>query len=171
MLGRQPARERLGRVADLALAAEEDEHVAGAVAQQLLDRVADRVDRVAVGTERHRVLVVVVRGGLLGRRQRLVAHLDRIRAARDLDDRRVAEVRAEAPGVDRRARDDELQVGTLRQQAVQVAEQEVDVQAALVRLVDDDRVVAAQQPVVLDLRQQEPVRHQPHERVVAPRRC
>ena len=98
-------------------------------------------------------------------RQRAVANLDRVRAARHLDDRRPAEVLAEAPGVDRRARDDELEVRALGQQAVQVAEQEVDVQAALVRLVDDDRVVAAQQPVVLDLGQQQAVGDEPHERV------
>ena len=35
------------------------------------------------------------------------------------------------------------------------------------RLVDDDRVVAAQQPVALDLGQQQAVGHQPHERVLA----
>ena len=50
---------------------------------------------------------------------------------------------------------------------LQAAEQEVDVEAALVRLVDDDRVVAAQQPVVLDLGEQQAVGHQPHERVLA----
>ena len=49
---RQAARERLGGVADLALATEEDEHVAGTVAQQLLDGVADRVDRVVLLGER-----------------------------------------------------------------------------------------------------------------------
>ncbi len=74
---------------------------------------------------------------------------------------------AEAAGVDRRARDDELQVGPLGQQPAQVAEQEVDVEAALVRLVDDDRVVAAQQAVVLDLGQQQAVGEQPHERLGA----
>ena len=57
-LRRQAPRQRLGGVADLALAGEEDEHVAGAVAQQLLDGVADRVDGVAVDDD----LVVLVRG-------------------------------------------------------------------------------------------------------------
>ena len=45
------------------------------------------------------------------------------------------------------------------------AEQEVDVEAALVRLVDDQRVVAAQQAIVLQLAQQDAVRHQLDARV------
>ena len=57
--------------------------------------------------------------------------------------------------------------GRRGQDPLQVAEQEVDVQAPLVRLVDDDRVVAAQQPVVLDLGQQQAVGHQPQQRVLA----
>ncbi len=145
----QAAVERVGGVADLALAGEEDEHVAVGLAQQPLDRVADRLDRVVV---------------LLDRR---VADLDGIGAPGDLDDRRAAEVRGEALGVDRRRGDDHLQVGPLRQDRVQVAEQEVDVQAALVRLVDDDRVVAAQQPVAADLGEQQAVGEQPDERVLA----
>ena len=118
-----------------------------ALAQQLLDGVADRVGLVAVG--------------ILGVLERPVAHLDRVGAPGDLDHRGVAEVAREALGVDRRRRDDHLQVRPLRQDPGEVAEQEVDVEAALVRLVDDDRVVAAQQPVVLGLGQQQAVGHEP----------
>ena len=46
------------------------------------------------------------------------------------------------------------------QQLLEVAEQEVDVEAALVRLVDDHRVVARQPAVGLDLRQQDAVGHE-----------
>ena len=56
----------------------------------------------------------------------------------------VGEVRGEPLGVDGRRGDDQLEVGPPRQQPLEVAEQEVDVEAALVGLVDDDRVVAAQ---------------------------
>ncbi len=110
---------------------------------------------------------VEVRGEPLGVDRRRRDHHLQIRPFRKdrLQPRRVAEVRAEAAGIDRRARDDELQVGPPGQQPAQVAEQEVDVQAALVRLVDDDRVVAAQQPVVLDLGQQQPVGQDAHPRV------
>ena len=55
--------------------------------------------------------------------------------------------------------DDDLEVGTGRQQPLQVTEDEVDVQAAFVRLVDDQGVVAQQPPVPLHLGQQDPVGH------------
>ncbi len=150
-VGAQPSLQGLGGVADLALAGQEHEHVAGALAHQLLDCVADRVGLVA----------------LLWILDRAVADLDGIGAAGHLDDRRAAEVAAEALGIDRRRRDDQLQVGPARQDPRDVAEQEVDVEAALVRLVDDDRVVAAQQLVALRLGEQQAVGHQPHERVAA----
>ncbi len=47
-----------------------------------------------------------------------------------------------------------------RQQALEIAQQEVDVKAALVGLVDDQGVVFEQVPVMLDLGQQHAVRHQ-----------
>jgi hypothetical protein len=56
---------------------------------------------------------------------------------------------------------------TLRSGALEVAEDEVDVQAALVRLVDDQRVVAAQHPVTGQLVQQDAVRHDLDQRVLA----
>ncbi|MNQ44714.1 hypothetical protein D3C85_584780 [compost metagenome] len=62
--------------------------------------------------------------------------------------------------VDGRRGDDQLEVGAARQQGLQVAEQEVDVQAALVGLVDDDRVVALEMAVVLGLGEQDAVGHQ-----------
>ena len=145
----QTAFERVGGVADLALAGEEHEDVAVALAQEFGDRVADRVGLVEIVVDRP------------------VAHLDGVGAPRHLDDRRVAEVRGEALRVDCCRRDDHLQVRPRGQDAPEVPEQEVDVQAALVRLVDDDRVVAAQQPVALDLGQQQAVGHQPQQRVLA----
>ena len=77
------------------------------------------------------------------------------------------EVLGKAGGVDRGAGDDHLQIGTLRQELLQVAEDEVDVEAALVGLVDDQRVVAAQHPVALDLGEQDAVGHHLDERGVA----
>ena len=53
--------------------------------------------------------------------------------------------------------------GRRDQQPAQVAEQEVDVEAAFVRLVEDDRVVAQEVPVVLDLGEQYAVGHQLHQ--------
>ena len=51
------------------------------------------------------------------------------------------------------------QVGPLGQQALQVAEQKVDVERPLVGLVDDQRVVLVEEPIVLRLGQQHAVGH------------
>ena len=72
---------------------------------------------------------------------------------------RAAEVRGEPLRVDGGRGDDDLEVGPAGQQLLEVAEEEVDVEAALVGLVDDDRVVAAQHPVALDLGEQDAVGH------------
>ncbi len=68
----------------------------------------------------------------------------------------------EALRVDRRGRDDHLEIGAPRQQLLEVAEDEVDVEAAFVRLVDDERVVLTQIPIALHLRQQDAVGHDAH---------
>src|SRR5690606_5376902 len=50
--------------------------------------------------------------------------------------------------------------GALGQDLLEAAEDEVDVEAALVGLVDDDRVVGAQEPVVLELGEEDAVGHE-----------
>ena len=70
----------------------------------------------------------------------------------------------EALGIDRRRRDDDLEIRPLVLDAPQVTDDEVDVEAALVRLVDDQRVVVAQAPVGADLVEQDAVRHDLDER-------
>jgi hypothetical protein len=62
-----------------------------------------------------------------------------------------------------------LRSGRRGQQLLEVAEDEVDVEAALVRLVDDERVVAAQVTVALQLGEQDAVGHHLDQRVVAER--
>ena len=196
------------RVADVALAGQENQDVAVALRAQLVHRVTDRglhVDVLAHAVAERRQLVVRVlqdqlhgaglgdvsglddldrlirlRGRGLGRVRRgrrraegTVADLHRVRAARHLDNRRRldeatraaralprAEMARETVRINRRGRDDDLQVRARGQQARHVAQDEVDVQAALVGLVDDERVVAAQHRIRLDLRQQNAVRHQ-----------
>jgi hypothetical protein len=76
-------------------------------------------------------------------------------------------VLCEALRLDRRGRDDQLEVGAAWQQLLQVAEDEVDVEAPLVRLIDDQRVVPEQRSVVLDLGEQDAVRHHLDHGVVA----
>jgi hypothetical protein len=149
--------EGVGGVADLALAGEEDEDVARrTLTAQLVDGVHDAVD-----------LVAGFGAGLVGVDQRAVADLDGERAPGHLDDRGIAEVAGEPVRVDRRRGDDHLEVRAAGQQLGEVAEQEVDVEAALVGLVDDEGVVAAQQTVLLDLGEQDAVGHQLDQRVLA----
>ncbi len=128
--------QRVGGVADLPLAGEEHEHVTGSLGGELVDGVQDALDLVP--------LLPAVRTRPVGVDERPVAHLDRVGAPGDLHHRSVVEVRGEPGGVDRRGGHDELEVGPPGEQGLEVAEQEVDVEAALVGLVDDDRVVAAQ---------------------------
>ncbi|CFM79019.1 Uncharacterised protein [Bordetella pertussis] len=161
--------QRLGRLADFALARQEHQHVAGTVARALVDRVDDGVDQVALFVAGAAFTPALGgRGGRFvghGRLHRAVAHFHRIQAPRHLDDgRRTLGAGGEMPretlGVDGGRGDDDFQVRPARQQLLEVAEQEVDVQAALVRLVDDDGVVAAQQRIALRLGQQNAVGHQ-----------
>src|SRR5215471_9563626 len=74
---------------------------------------------------------------------------------------------AEALRIDRGRGDDDLEVGPGGQQPLQVAQDEVDIQAALVSLIDDEGVVAQQLPVLLHLGQEDSVRHHLDEGVVA----
>ena len=120
--------EGLRRVADFALAGEEDQDVAVGFQGELVDGVAHRVERVAV------LLEFVVRGGTfsvsvfgagagaagrLGKRP--VADLHREGPAGHLDDGGgllvAAEVLGEALGIDGGRGDDDLQVRALRQDA------------------------------------------------------
>ena len=142
---------------DLAFAADEDEHVTRAFAPELGDRVADGL---------HLITVVFGRDP-----ERTVANLHGVRASGDLDDRHgcgvAREVVRESPGVDRGRGDDHLQVGPRRQELREVAEQKVDVEAALVGLVDDERVVAPEHAVTLQLGEQDAVGHHADQRVLA----
>lgn len=65
----------------------------------------------------------------------------------------------EAGGVDGGRGDDHLQVGATGEETLEVAQKHVDVEAPLVGFVHDDRVVAAELPVPLQLGQQDPVGH------------
>ena len=72
---------------------------------------------------------------------RLVPELDGVDPARHLYYRGVVEMGREPLGIDRRRGDYHPQVRPRRQEPLKVTEDEIDVEAALVSLVDDDRVV------------------------------
>ena len=150
------ALEQIAEFADVALAREKHEHVAaGALAHDALDgldRAVDVVQRLGL-----RLAFVALGGVGTELVERRVDHLHRIRAALDLDDRRVVERLAEGFRVDRRRGDHDLQLGALVAQGAQMPEEEIDVERAFVRLVDDDRVVAAQERIALHLGEQHAV--------------
>ena len=153
--GQRAASKVFGRFEDVALGRQEEEHVAPIGSGELLDRVDDHIEKVLVAR-------VVLVGVFID--QRLIAYLDRIHSPANLQHGGRAAGRGEMlgklRGVDRGRGDDELQVGPLRQQATDVADQKVDVQRPLVGLVDDDRVVLFQKPIALRFGQQDAVGHQ-----------
>ncbi len=156
--GRMVLAQQLRGVADLPLAGQEHQDVAvPGQPRDLIHRIDDGLLQVALA----RVLVLALHGA--------VADLHRIQPAGDLDHRRIAEVSREQLRVDGGGGDDDLQVGTPRQQALEIAQQEVDVEAALVGLVDDDGVIGEQGPVVLRLGEQDAVGHELDEGTVADR--
>ena len=65
--------------------------------------------------------------------------------------------------IDRGGGDDDLEVRARGQQASHVPQDEVDIEATLVGLVDDESVVSAQHRIRLNLRQEDAVRHELHE--------
>ncbi|KAG0772223.1 hypothetical protein G6F22_015902 [Rhizopus arrhizus] len=150
------ALQRLVRVADLTFARQEDQHVAARI--QAGDLVDGRHDGI-VDSAFALVFALAF--------QRAVTHFHREGAALDADHRRIVEMLGEAFGVDGGRGDDQLQVRALAQQLLQVAQQEVDIEAAFVRFVNDDRVVVRQPAVTGDLRQQDAVGHQLDGRVGA----
>ncbi len=109
--------QRFRGVAYLALAGQEHQHIAAQAARrEFIECAAHRL--------RH-----ILRVALLVHLQRAIARFDRVTAPGHLDHRR-AEMPGEALGVQRRRGDDQLQVGAARQQLLQIAEQEIDVQAS-----------------------------------------
>ena len=146
--GQRVLPQRFRRLADFALAGQEDQDVAAAQARQFVGGIDDGVVEIAL-------VVILFKIG-----NRPVTHVDRVEPARHLDHRCTAEMLRKALGVDGRRGDDDFQVRTLGQQLLEVAEQEVDVQAALVRLVDDDRVVGREIRIGLRLGEQDAVGHE-----------
>ena len=130
-------------LADVALAGEEDQDVAAVGAEE--------VDGVG-----HAAGEVVVLRVLLGEPD----GLDGEEAAGDGDDGSAAKEVREALGVERGGGDDDAEVGAAGEGALEQAEEEVDVEGALVGLVDDEGGVAAEEGVVAGLGQEDAVGHQ-----------
>ena len=137
-----------GGFADFAFARQEHQNIAFAVSRQFVRRIDNRVGQL------HFCVVFVFAG------QRAVEDFDGVGAPAHFQHGRAVEVLGEAFCVYGCRGDDDFQVGAARQQLFQVAQQEVDVQAAFVRFVDDNRVVGGEITVGLGFRQQDAVGHQ-----------
>ena len=144
---------QVARFPDVALGRHEDQEVTGRTfPQDPFDGGHGAVD--VVQGLRPRGRLVVGRGVGAEFVQGRIDHLNGIEPAGHLDDRRVIESLGKRLGVDRRRRDNRAQLRPAEAELAQVAEKKIDVERPLVRLVDDDRVVLAQQRIALQLGQQ-----------------
>ncbi len=137
------AGQGVGGVADFAFAGQENEDVAVAV------EVGNPADRAPdVGGE---FLI------LAGRHELIV---DRVHASLHGHDRGMVEKFGEMFRVEGGGTDDDPEVGAFFQQVFQITENEIDIQASFMGLVDDQRVVLAEEAVVTGFRQQDAVGHE-----------
>ena len=137
-----------GGFADFALARQEYQNIAFAISRQFVRCIDNRIGQLDF-------CVVFVFAG-----QRAVEDFDGIGAPAHFQHGRVVEVLGEAFRVYRCRGDDDFQIRAARQELFQVAQQKVNVQAAFVRFVDDNRVVGGEITVGLRFRQQNAVGHQ-----------
>ena len=137
--------ERFRELVDHARRRQEREHIAR-VALLPIDRLLDAA--------RHRLEHRRVRIGLRRRLDRAMHEFDRMLPSRHVDDRRSAEVRRERLGGDRRGSDHDAQIGSSLDRVAQRPEQQVDRDASLVRFVEDDRVVVAQERIAPEPRRE-----------------
>jgi len=151
--------QHFGGIADLALAGQEHQHIAWALALAALEGrqfVQRGQNRLIDG----QVLFNAVAVFVLLAGQRAIPDVHGEGTPGHFDHRRIVEMLGKALQVDGRGGDDDFQVRTTRQQGFQVTQQEVDVQAAFVGFVDDDRVVALKKAIMLGFGQQNTVGHQ-----------
>ena len=141
--------QRLSGIANFTLTGQKDQNISRPFAVQLVAGIDDGIVEIALFF-------------LLGffRLHRTVTHLDREQAAGNLDHRRFVKVHREALGINGRRGDDQLEIRTLWQNLLEVAEQEIDVQAALMRFIENQRVVLAKPRVTLRFGEQDAVGHQ-----------
>ena len=155
----------LGGVANLPLAGQKHQHVPRrfALPPFKLLNLAQRRDDALINAQ-------VILNGIalfiaLGT-ERAIPDIYRVGAARHLDHRGVIKVRRETFQVDGRRGDNHLEIRALGQNGLEVTQQKIDVQAALVGLIDDQRVVAVEVTVVLGFSQQNAVSHQLDQRAL-----
>ena len=78
-----------------------------------------------------------------------ILNIHRIHAAGNLDDRCIVKSSGKLFGVDGRRSNDQFQIVSFPDQGSQNSQNKVDVQAALVGLIDNDRIIGAQETITL----------------------
>ena len=151
--------QEVGGIADFPLAGQEHQRIARRLAGRPLMgfELAQGRENTLIDTQ---VFLDTIALLVHLRRQRAVPDIHREGTARHFDNRRIIEVGGETLQIDGRRGDDHLEVRPLRQDGFQIAQQEIDIQAALMGLIDDQRVIARQEAVILGFRQQDAIGHQ-----------
>ncbi|CAI8374796.1 MAG: Uncharacterised protein [Halieaceae bacterium] len=86
-------------------------------------------------------------------------HIYRVGAPADLKDRRIIKMLRKTRHVDSGRRHDHFEIRASWQQLLQITQQKINIEAALMGLVDDQRVVGAEISVMGQLSQQNAVGH------------
>ena len=172
--------ESLRGIPNLALPGEEDQNISLAFRHEFLGGRHDSTHLIecrgpARGARRGHalrtgVVVLLLVFRVLFLIEGAIPDLHRIGAPGHLDDRRgvagaaaravFTKMRGETFGVNGGGGDNDFEVGARGQQAGEVAEDEVDIEGAFVRFVDDEGVVAQQVRIGLDFREEDAVRHE-----------
>ena len=162
-----PPFQQLASLADVPLGRHEHQDVAAglAIGEDAIHRLHRPVHIVqGLGPGLGLIPFGGVRAELIKRR---VNHLDRKRASRDLHDGRVVERLGKHLGIDGRRRYYNAQLRPLETQVAQMPKQEIDIERALMRLVQNDGIVSAQQRIGLDLGEQHAVGHKFDHRIAS----
>ena len=106
-------------------------------------------------------------GIVLGVFRIVIANFYREGSAAHLNNRRIIEIARKTLRVDSCRGDDNFQFRAFGQQLFKITNQKIDIQAALVGLIDNDGIVLIQKTVLLHFCQQHTVGHQFYQTVVA----
>src|SRR5699024_9093579 len=90
----------------------------------------------------------------------LITQRHRIATTFNINHRRIIEKFRETVRIDGRRSDDQFEIRSPGQQAFDIAEQEIDIECAFVRFVENDGFVATEKTIASGFRQQDAVGHQ-----------
>ena len=155
----------LGGIANLPLARQKHQHVTRRLALTALKllNLGQRGNDALVDAEvfLDRVALFVPFGA-----ERPIPDIHRVGTTGHFNHRRIVEMGREPLKINGCRGDDHLQIRPLGQDGLEVTQQEIDIEAALVRLVDDQGVIAGEVTVILGFGQQNAVGHQLDQRAL-----